>query len=115
MKKYLTEHEAIIDLHEKGYSQDFQLFGNELLWLQEKIFISSGEFSILEYHRFSSQSCNKSEMIVFGVIALYYNVKGILINHYSSYDARVSTLLSKERRELFLRPVTNGLYKNVMN
>ena len=107
MKKYLTEFEAIIDLHERGYCQDFQLYGNDLLWLQRKIFVCAGEFSIPEYYRFINQYKKKSEMIVLGVIAIYYNVKGILINHYYSEDIKSPSLNTEKNWKLLLQPAAN--------
>jgi hypothetical protein len=107
MKKYLTEYEAIIDLHERGYCQDFQLYGNDLLWVQKKIFVCAGEFSILEYHRFFNQYIKKSEMMVIGVIAINYNVKGILINHYYSDDMKSPPLIKEKNLKLLLQPASN--------
>ena len=53
MRSYHGFHHAIIDLHKKGYVEDFVLFGDDLLWIQEKYFISENNFSISECHRFS--------------------------------------------------------------
>ena len=77
MKIYLNRTEAVIKLHEKGYTEDFELFGNDLLWIQEKIFIRPKDFVIAEVHRFPEVDGN--EVIVFGVIANAGSTKGILI------------------------------------
>ena len=39
MKAYLNKIQAVIDMHTRGYSNDFELIGNDLLWIQQKIFI----------------------------------------------------------------------------
>jgi hypothetical protein len=54
MKIYLNAREVIIDLHQRGYTEDFELNGNTLLWVQDRSVIDSDEFSILECHRFLS-------------------------------------------------------------
>jgi hypothetical protein len=38
MKNSFNKQEAVIDLHEKGFTDDFQLIGNDLLWVQGKTF-----------------------------------------------------------------------------
>ena len=81
MKIYSNGPDAIYDLHRKGFSNDFQLFGNDLLLVQENVSIRAGEFAILEYHKISGSKYDKNEFIVFGIIALYHNEKGILIIH----------------------------------
>ena len=50
MKNKAAKHLAIIDLHERGYFEDFQLLGNDLFWSQGKKTIRAGEFAILEEH-----------------------------------------------------------------
>jgi hypothetical protein len=101
MKIYSNGREAICDLHERGYTNDFQLVGNDLLWLQEKFFIRAGEFSITECYRFCNPLQNEPELVVFGVIALFYNAKGILINHYTSYTLTTPPVIEKKLNEMF--------------
>jgi len=115
MKKYLTEYEAIIDLHERGYCQDFQLHGDDLLWLQRKTFVCAGEFSILEYHRFFEQNKKKPGMLVLGVIAIYYNAKGILINHYYNDNLKSPSLLNEKNWKLFVNLPANYWGKHRVN
>lgn len=79
MKKYFSESEAVIDLHERGFTEDFHLFGNNLLWIQQQIFLTEKDFSIVECHSFINLLGKKT--IIFGVIASTVYVWGILINH----------------------------------
>jgi len=100
MTTYSNSAEAVIDLHAKGFTNDFQLFGNDLLWVQEGIFVRAGEFAILEYHEINVKKNRKREQVVFGIIAPYHNIKGILLNHYSSYTNRTPPVLVKKLNEL---------------
>jgi hypothetical protein len=51
MKVYLNGPDTVKKLHERGFTDDFHLTGNDLLWVQEKCLIRVGEFVILEYHK----------------------------------------------------------------
>ena len=79
MKIYSNGPEAIYDLHKKGYSNDFQLLGNDLVWVQENVSIRAGELAILEYYKIPSSKHDKNILTVFGIFALYHNIKGIFI------------------------------------
>jgi hypothetical protein len=87
--------DAIIDLHERGYCQDFVLFGNNLLWVQEKIFISSNDFSILEYHQFGHPSGQHEYLVILGIIATDDNVRGISMNPYTYASKIPEVIVSK--------------------
>jgi hypothetical protein len=100
MNIYLTVQEAIDDLHKKGYSNNFHLFGNDLLWMQKKIFIRSGNFSIVECHRFPGQTQEGKETIVFGIIAIRQNAKGIMLNDYSGYTTRTPAVIVTKLAEM---------------
>jgi hypothetical protein len=82
MKIYLTEQDAIYGLHRNGYTDDFQIAGNNLLWVQEKVFVCAGDFVIDECHQFTDHSRKGEGIIVLGVVAPCHNIKGILIRHY---------------------------------
>ena len=93
--------DAIIDLHERGYCQDFVLFGNNLLWVQEKIFISSNDFSILECHQFGHPGEQHEDLDILGVMATGDNVKGILMNHYT-YTSKIPEVIISKLHKLKL-------------
>jgi hypothetical protein len=86
---------TVIDLHERGYCQDFVLFGNNLLWVQEKIFISSNDFSIIECHQFGHPVGQHEDLVILGVMATGDNVKGILMNHYKYTSKMPEVIISK--------------------
>lgn len=84
--------DAIIDLHDKGYIEDFVLFGDELLWVQKKTFIDGADFSIIECHTFAYPGRSVEDLVIFGIMMLYENVKGILMNHYT-FSSRVPDII----------------------
>jgi hypothetical protein len=104
MKTYSNKTDAISDLHRQGFTNDFQLIGNDLLWVQGKSFIRAGEFSILEYIEISDFKNIMNEFIVFGIIAPYHNIKGILLNHYKSYTDVTPPVLVKKLNESGIQP-----------
>lgn len=79
MRRFQNGSEAVSDLHENGFTDDFQSFGNGIMWVQEQLFIGVGEFTILVHHRIVEP---KVEFDVFGILAPFHNTKGILINHF---------------------------------
>src|SRR5689334_5829681 len=81
MKICLNSADAVSELHKKGFTDDFQLLGNVLLWVQGKIFIKSGEFVILECHTICGTKKRRKEFNVYGIVAPFHNSKGILISH----------------------------------
>jgi hypothetical protein len=103
MKIYLDGPGAIADLHRKGFVNDFQLFGNDLFWVQEKIFIRAGDFAVLEYYKITEPKKNMDEFVVFGIIAFHHDIKGILVNHYKSYTNNTPPVLARKLKELDIR------------
>ena len=93
MKSYLNKTDVIIDLHKQGFTDDFQLVGNDLLWIQENIFIRVGEFAIAEYHKIE-------ESMVFAIVALHYNIKGILLSRIKTNSNATAPVLIKKLNEL---------------
>ncbi|CAN5366122.1 hypothetical protein BH11BAC3_BH11BAC3_35440 [soil metagenome] len=98
MKTYFNKSEAVIDLHERGFTEDFQLIGTNLLWIQRKIFLREKDFSIVEYHSFID-SFGK-ETIIFGVFAKGYFASGILINHYKSYTDKTPAIIQSKLKKM---------------
>jgi hypothetical protein len=99
MHTYSSFHDAIIDLHRRGYVADFVLFGQELLWVQEKCFISENNFSITECHQFSHPYGKDEDLVIFGIQVSCQNIKGILMNHYS-YHSGIPEVITKKQNEM---------------
>ncbi len=95
MDVYSNYHEAIIGLHQKGYCEDFVLFGDELFWIQEKKFIKHNDFSILECHSFGHPNGQIDDLVIFGVASPCQSVKGILMNHYTYTSRSPGIIVSK--------------------
>jgi len=111
MKIYFSKCEVVIDLHERGFTEDFQLIGTNLLWVQRKIFLRQKDFSILEYHSFID-SFGK-ETFIFGIIANGLFANGILINHYKSYTDKTPVIIQSKLKEI--GSGLSGIYGNYLN
>lgn len=98
MKIYFNKSEAVIDLHERGFTEDFQLIGTNLLWIQRKIFLRKKDFSIVEYHSFIDPF--GKETIIFGVIANGFFASGILIDHYKSYTDKTPAIIQSKLKKM---------------
>jgi hypothetical protein len=79
MKTYLNVCEVIVDLHERGYTDDFELNGNGLPCVRKGFVLHHKGFSITECHHFLG--VKGSELVVFGVVSESTMIKGILIIH----------------------------------
>lgn len=99
MRHYSNFRKAIIDLHERGYREDFVLFGDNLLWIQEKSFIGEDNFSITECHRFSHPQGKNQDLVIFGIVVFCQDIKGILMNHYS-YNSSYPEVITKKLNEM---------------
>lgn len=79
MKKYLSKWKAIIALHERGFTEDFELVGNNMFWIEQKVWLQPEEFEVVEQYNVDDDTGN--QLVILGVISNYYWAKGILISH----------------------------------
>ena len=100
IKIYSSRSETVIDLHRRGFTNDFHLVGKDLLWVQEGVFVTAGEFAILECHKIVLPKNNMKEEIVFGIVIPHHNIKGILLNDYRTYTDSTPPILVKKLNEL---------------
>ena len=101
MINYSNYHEAVIALHERGFSEDFVLFGNDLLWVQEKTFVTPEDFSIIECHHVDFPRDNMEDLVIFGIMTFCRNIKGILMNHYSySNSSSIPRVVIEKLKEM---------------
>jgi hypothetical protein len=106
MKIYLTEQDAIYELHKIGYTHDFKMSGYDLLWIQGKILVRAEDLVINEYHEFIDHSRKGASIIVFGVVAPYHNIKGILITHHTMNSLKTTpVILNKIRNRVIFSTV----------
>jgi hypothetical protein len=81
---YSSSTDAISDLHRQGFTYDFQLAGKELFCVQENFFIKTEEFAISKYYKIKP-SKKMARIVVFAIIALHYNIKGILLTRFAEH------------------------------
>jgi hypothetical protein len=79
MYSYATVIDAISDLKDRGYTEDFNLDDNCLICNGEKY--NPDDFEITEVYRFEGDSDPDEESVVYGVESRN-GVKGVLINGY---------------------------------
>lgn len=92
--------ELIIYLHERGFIHDFTRLGDTILWVQENICLDVSEFKIQEYHGILSPGGGRKGSIILGLLAPRYNIKGILINHFSLKSSSHPSLLLDHSAQL---------------
>jgi hypothetical protein len=93
MEFYVSERAAIIGLHENGFTEDFAFSGNNILWVQQRVFLSPEEVTVIELHRFGSTPGHK--MTIVALISNFYCVKGILITHQMSHRVENMSVINK--------------------
>jgi len=99
MRTHSSFRDTIIDLHERGYCEDFVLFGSDLLWIQDKSFIRENNFSITECYQFAHPYGRNEDLVIFGILMPCQNIRGILMNHYS-YNSGFPEVISKKLNEM---------------
>lgn len=97
MKAYDNLIEALTDLKNEGYVEDFNLKQNCIECRNGKYKIFHNEFKIDSYFRFEDEdSSPDSSSILYTIISDKYNLKGTLINSYGIYsDALTDEMLNK--------------------
>jgi len=100
MKIYLSACRVIDDLHQRGFTDDFELKEDSLLWVQNSIVLDPDQFSIIECHRFLDAEGNK--LIISGVISICYEAKGILINRYNILKNNFPPVIERKIKKLFI-------------
>ena len=99
MKIYSNATDAISELHLQGFTNDFHLSGNDLLWVQEGHLIRAGEFAIIKYYKIVDPRKKTNGLMVFGIIALYHNIKGILLNRFKNNSNGIPPVLIRKINE----------------
>jgi hypothetical protein len=96
MKNYETLLDALKDIIERGYTEDFNVDSeNDALECKEKnIKMTADEFEIDEFHRFEGPT-NPSD-ILYAITSEKYNLKGSLVSAYGTYsDNQSPTIAAK--------------------
>lgn len=95
MYEHYCYQDAIKNLNEKGYIHDFVLFGNDLLWIQQKKFIGCDDFVIVECHRLGHPDGKMEDLVVLAILVISANIRGILLNHYTYTDNAPKIIVNK--------------------
>ena len=103
---YRSQKEAIAQLKEHGYTNEFYLFETKLLWMQQRVFIAKEAFQIDETTCFRLVKRNGRNKIVFGITLKNSQVKGILLNNFIKYVAAMPIIIRSKLREMI--PASDG-------
>ncbi len=87
MKNYETLLDALKDLVERGYTEDFNVDLDMMQCREKDIKMTVDEFEIDEFYRFEGAS-NPSDMsILYAISSEKYNIKGTLVSAYGTYSS----------------------------
>jgi hypothetical protein len=90
MGNFKNKSEAIIDLHNRGYSQDFILADENIFCLQRCELIPPDGFEITETYRFEGKASVKNNYVIYAVKSIEDDLKGILMTSYNTFFRGVS-------------------------
>ena len=99
MQIYSSYENAIIGFHDRGFCNDFVLFGDDLLWIQEKSFIGEHNFSISECHQFAHPLGKEEDLTIFGIIVFAPNIRGTMMNYYC-YNSPIPGIITRKLNEM---------------
>ncbi len=95
MKNYDTLSEAVNDLSERGYTNDFKLGGNAITCKALDLQLEPENFRIDEHYRFEGVSNPDDNSVVYA-ISSDKGMKGVIIDAYGVYAESLSfELLNK--------------------
>jgi hypothetical protein len=95
---YDTLSEAINNLREEGYIEDFNLQENSLECRSGTYRLRPEDFHVDKFYRFEGMSDPDDSDIVYAISSDNYKLKGILVNGYGIYsEPLVDEMLSKLR------------------
>lgn len=89
-------------MNNNGFTNDFQLFGNDLLWVQASRVIKVGDFAIVEYYKIDEAVGDFDKCIILGIFALRHNIKGILLCRFKTFSQDLPPVLHKKIKELVI-------------
>jgi hypothetical protein len=95
MKDLTTLSEVLNNLKKQGYTIDFNLAENSLVYHGSTIQIYPGEFVVDRHFRFEGMSDPDDEAIVYAISSVKHNLKGVLVNGYGIYSDPISDDMMK--------------------
>jgi len=91
-----TVTEALNWLKQEGFTQDFNLNNDCVLFDNGKQSMSPKDFNIEYVFRFEGDTDPGDENIVYGINSEIFNIKGVMINAFGVYADEVSTDMLKK-------------------
>jgi hypothetical protein len=98
MKVFVNIYEVISDLHERGFTDDFEVRAIGIMWVQERQLLKKEDFLITECHRFLNVQGN--EIVICAIVSMNFQVKGILVNHYEKRNSYRPMMIEKKISDL---------------
>lgn len=98
MNTMTTVSEVLNILKDRGYTVDFNLKENYLLY-NNSMKLSSGEFVVDKHYRFEGISDPADEAIVYAISSTKGNIKGTLVNGYGIYSESVTNEMLEALKE----------------
>jgi hypothetical protein len=92
MKKYTSLVEAIDDLRDRGFNNDFNLRENGIECTRLQMQLHPEDFEIVEMHRFEGATDPDDNSVIYAIEGKD-GVNGILVDAYGMYANPVSTAL----------------------
>ena len=90
MENYTNRAEAIIDLQNRGYDQDFVIKNEHILCLQDSELISPDDFEIVDAYKFEGAKRLKDNYVIYAIRSIRNDLKGILMMSYSAFTKGLS-------------------------
>ena len=106
MARYLSKAAVIIDLHERGFTEDFNVVGDRILWVQRKFFLKPKDCRLVEAHSFIGS--DGSEQLILGASFFSHFVDGILIWHFEHASQWRPALIRNKIEELLIKVPVSG-------
>ena len=101
MELCLDKSATIVDLQLRGFSEDFKVVGDRILWVQRKLFFRPEDFNLVEAHNFTER--DGRELMVVGASLLPHFADGIFILHFEhEFDGR-QVLINNKIKELLVK------------
>jgi hypothetical protein len=100
MNNNLKKQDVVINLHEKGFTDDFQLIGSNLLWVQGQTYLRRDECSVLEFYEFAeTNKATEHSRLILGIQCLHHNAKGILIQELQAKEYLKTETVEKDLKK----------------
>lgn len=97
MKSYDTLTEALADLRQQGYTQDYNLKSGGLYCQTDSITLQPDAFDIVHVYRFEGMTDPDDETVLYAIEARNGN-KGTLVDAYGPYAEAVTPEMAEKLR-----------------